>query len=147
MGLSKKDREMIFNKYNGRCAYCGCELNKGWHADHLKPVRRKMKYCREKKRHVVTGELRHPKRECLANYNPACASCNINKHAMSLEDFRELVFGFVKSLNRDSTQYKIAKRYGFIVEVEKPLLFYFETFNGERGAQENSPSLPAPTYK
>ena len=127
MPLSKKDREHIFNKYNGRCAYCGCELVKGWHADHLKPVRRKIKYCREKGRHVVTA-LRHPKRDCLENYNPACASCNINKHSMNIEDFRNLVFGFLKSLNRDSTQYKIAKRYGFIIEVEKPLLFYFETF-------------------
>ena len=47
---------------------------------------------------------------------------------MNLEDFRKLVGGFVKSLNRDSTQYKIAKRYGFLVEVEKPVVFYFETF-------------------
>ncbi|WP_460916053.1 hypothetical protein, partial [Spirosoma areae] len=33
----------------------------------------------------------------------------------------------VKSLNRDSTQYKIAKRYGFIEEIQKPVVFYFET--------------------
>lgn len=59
---------------------------------------------------------------------PACASCNINKHSMSVEEFRKLVGGFITSLNRDSTQYKIAKRYGFIVEIEKPVVFYFETF-------------------
>ncbi len=47
---------------------------------------------------------------------------------MSIEDFRKLVAGFIKSLNRDSTQYKIAKRYGFIVEIEKPVLFYFEDY-------------------
>jgi len=47
---------------------------------------------------------------------------------MSIEEFRKLVGGFIKSLNRDSTQYKIAKRYGFIVEVEKKVVFYFETF-------------------
>lgn len=45
---------------------------------------------------------------------------------MKLEDFRKLIGGFVTSLNRDSTQYKIAKRYGFILEVEKPVVFYFE---------------------
>ena len=128
MALSKKERENLYNKYGGRCAYCGCLLEKGWHADHLKPVRRKMKYCHNKGHHIATGEVRYPKRDCLDNYNPACASCNINKHQMNLEDFRSLVGGFIKSLNRDSTQYKIAKRYGFIKEVEMPVVFYFETF-------------------
>jgi hypothetical protein len=131
MALSKKSREAIFNKYGGRCAYCGCTLAKGWHADHLKPIRRKMKYCSVQQRDIPTGELRYPKREVLENYNPACASCNINKHSMSLEEFRNLVGGFLKSLNRDSTQYKIAKRYGFIIEVEQPVVFYFEKVRTE----------------
>ena len=30
--MTKKERELIFNKYNGKCAYCGCELKKGFHA-------------------------------------------------------------------------------------------------------------------
>ena len=50
---------------------------------------------------------------------------------MSIEDFRKLIGGFIKSLNRDSTQYKIAKRYGFIEEVEKPVVFYFESYASE----------------
>ena len=33
--MTKKERELIFNKYNGKCAYCGCELKKGWHIDHI----------------------------------------------------------------------------------------------------------------
>lgn len=126
MALSKKDRAAIFAKYNGHCAYCGCELGKGWHADHLKPVRRKMKFCHDKQRHVPTGEVRYPKRDCPENFNPACPSCNINKHSMSLEDFRSLIGGFIKSLNRDSPQYRIAKRYGFVIEVDQPVLFHFE---------------------
>ena len=47
---------------------------------------------------------------------------------MSLEKFRALVSGFIVSLNRDSTQYKIAKRYGLIKEDIKPVSFYFETY-------------------
>ncbi len=54
---------------------------------------------------------------------------------MNLEDFRKLVGGFLKSLNRDSTQYKIAKRYGFVVEVEKPVIFYFETMAEKQSRQ------------
>ena len=59
---------------------------------------------------------------------PACASCNINKHAMKLEDFRSLVAGFMKHLNERNTQYKIAKRYGLVIEDQKPVIFYFEQY-------------------
>jgi 5-methylcytosine-specific restriction endonuclease McrA len=115
--MTKKDREAVFNKYEGRCAYCGCELSKGWHTDHLKPVRRSVR---------KNGRLRYPNRDCLENCMPACASCNINKHQMSLEDFRNLIAGFMKHLNERNTQYKIAKRYGLVVEVDKEIKFYFE---------------------
>ncbi len=115
--VTKKERQLVFEKYDGRCAYCGCVLTPGWHIDHLKPKRRK-KYKKD--------ECRYPQRECIENYMPACASCNINKHAMKLEDFRQLVAGFMKHLNERNTQYKIAKRYGLVIEQEKPVIFYFE---------------------
>ncbi len=57
---------------------------------------------------------------------PACASCNINKHALKLEDFRQLVAGFMEHLNERNTQYKIAKRYGLVIEQENTVVFYFE---------------------
>ncbi len=117
--MTNKERQLIFEKYNGKCAYCGCMLTRGWHIDHLKPIRRK-KYKR--------GECRYPQRECSENYMPACASCNINKHAMKLEDFRQLVAGFMKHLNERNTQYKIAKRYGLVIEQEKPVIFHFEQY-------------------
>lgn len=50
---------------------------------------------------------------------------------MSIEDFRKLVSGFITSLNRDSVQYRIAKRYGLLQETEKPVVFYFEQYNNE----------------
>ena len=29
--ISKKTREIVYNKYNGHCAYCGCEIEmKDW---------------------------------------------------------------------------------------------------------------------
>ncbi|GAB3937540.1 HNH endonuclease [Larkinella terrae] len=126
---TKKEREIIFNKFNGRCAYCGCELTKGWHVDELEPCIRNHRWDRQKRKFVHDGTYQHPERLNIDNQMPACASCNINKHSESLEGFRQLIAGFLKSLNRDSTQYKIAKRYGFIQEVEKPVVFYFETFN------------------
>lgn len=47
---------------------------------------------------------------------------------MSLEEFRSLIAGFIESLNKTITQYKIAKRYGLVKEFIEPVVFYFETF-------------------
>ena len=124
MKVSKKDREEIYKKYNGRCAYCGCILQKGWHIDELLPVKRNWIMVGKKK--VFDGTCEYPERFNIDNQMPSCPSCNINKHSMSLENFRKFIKGFIISLNRDSTQYKIAKRYGLVIETNKPLKFYFE---------------------
>lgn len=125
--MKKSEREIVFNKYGGKCAYCGTNLVKGWHVDHLEAIERKSVYDRGKGRFIPDGTCRRPENETMSNYMPSCASCNINKHSMPLESFRDLITGFIKSLNRDSTQYKIAKRYGLVQEDIKPIVFYFET--------------------
>lgn len=40
MKLSKAERAALKQKFDGRCAYCGCELGDRWHADHVRPVTR-----------------------------------------------------------------------------------------------------------
>ncbi len=157
--MKKQDREIIFNKYGGKCAYCGCELTKGWHVDEIVPCKRKYKtisghYVNENgdviddsrldelnekfgkglltwvppKRNVFAG-YENPDALTVGNQMPACASCNINKHSDSLEDFRKRIKKFVQSLNEYSVQYKIAKRYGLINETDIEVKFYFETIN------------------
>ncbi len=122
-----KSRDIVFNKFHGNCAYCGCGLGKGWHIDHLKPVIRSREYRRDiggKKHYRVT--TKHPERDCIENKMPACASCNINKRDQSIEQFRMMIKKFIQSLNNNSVQYKIAKRYGLIVESDIDVIFYFE---------------------
>lgn len=134
--MKKADRQKVFDKYGGRCAYCGCELGRGWHVDELEPIRRKNKmiggYRDEAgewvERRLVPDGYMHPERLNIDNQMPACASCNINKHSGSLEEFRRMIAGFMKHLNEINTQYKIAKRYGLVTETIKPIVFYFETF-------------------
>lgn len=130
-------RQKIYNKYNGKCAYCGCELQKGWHVDEIEPVRRGWEYVKdengeriwdkEKRDWKIKNNVMHPERFNIDNQNPSCASCNINKHSYSLEEFRSLIGGFMKHLNERNTQYKIAKRYGLVQETNKEVKFYFET--------------------
>lgn len=121
-------REIIRMKFNNKCAYCGCELTNSWHIDEIEPCRRNMKWNKNKTAYVHDGTYEHPERLHIDNQYPACASCNINKHSMSLEHFRSLIAGFMKHLNEINTQYKIAKRYGLVIEQDKPVIFYFETF-------------------
>lgn len=114
--MKKKDRILIFEKYNGKCAYCGCELVKGWHVDHIEPIVRNN-----------DGTCENPHNKTFKNYNPSCASCNINKHSMTLEQFRMSIKKYVESLNKYSVQYKMAKKFGLIKEKPIEVVFYFET--------------------
>lgn len=155
INMKKSDREKIYNKYGGRCAYCGDPLSKGWHVDEIEPCIRKKKTIHAHWKHKETGEIlvpndfrkkydnpdeweyigaktvndgfRFPERLHNNNQNPACASCNINKRDQSVEQFREFIKGFMKHLNNISTQYKIAKRYGLITETNIEVKFYFES--------------------
>ena len=125
--MTKKDRQIVFDKYKGKCAYCGCELQKGWHVDHIEPIVRDFIYNKRKQRLETNGICRNPENENLQNYNPSCPSCNIQKNSYTLEQFRENIKEFVNSLNQYSTQYKFAKKYGLIQETEIEVKFYFET--------------------
>lgn len=122
----KGERLIVFNKYGGRCAYCGCELDKSFHVDHLVAIRRRQRYDLKLTKWVDDG-CDNPEMDCLENKMSSCPSCNINKHSGSLEDFRQLILGFMRHLNEVNTQYKIAKRYGLVHEDIKPVVFYFET--------------------
>ena len=116
MKLSKSEREIVYAKYDGKCAYCGCELQKGWHADHIEPI----------VRNWTNGTCEKPENHNVQNFNPSCASCNIQKSSLTLEQFRRQIKQFINSLNQYSTQYKFAKRYGLINETEIEVKFYFE---------------------
>lgn len=130
MKMSKK-RQAIWDKSGGKCWYCGCDLpEKGWHADHFEPVRRDLKLVFDSKNncHKLTSDktMMHKDRDTEENKVPSCASCNIIKSSQTLEGFRATISGFIKSLNRDSTQYKFSKRYGLIKESKIEVKFWFE---------------------
>lgn len=152
--MKKKDRELIFNKFGGRCSYCGDELQKGWHIDHSEPIRRKTKITGRifvtkdtgtiaTEADIETGNYKilpsrtvpdgchKPEYDNIENMMPACPSCNINKHSMNIEEFRSFIARFIKSLNKTNVQYKVSKRYGLIKETMKPVVFYFETLKNK----------------
>lgn len=116
--MNKKERQIVFKKFGGKCAYCGCELKKGWHVDHLQPLYRNL---------YKPGCMR-PENKNKDNLMPSCASCNNYKSTFGLETFRKEIGLLVQRLNKTFTQYKIAKRFGLIEETGIDIEFYFETF-------------------
>lgn len=131
MKITKQQRESLYKKYGGRCAYCGCSLIKGWHVDHIVPVIRIRKSYKDAygKPHYYISGTQHPELETIENMNPSCASCNINKRGQTLEKFRDMITKFMIHLNESSVQYKIAKRYGLVKESGVKVVFYFEYYN------------------
>jgi hypothetical protein len=134
MKLTKAQRATLRAMFGGRCAYCGCELGDKWHADHFEACERKLKYDRVSKRLVPTGEFHKPENNRLDNFRPACAPCNIDKHAMKLEDWREKLARTLEVLKRNYPTYRHALRFGMLEEKPAPIVFYFERLSAKETA-------------
>lgn len=123
-------RQKVFAKTSGYCYLCGCELNKGWHIDHVDPLAPPvsadgfsgtlpyMSYLEKKERRKVNDNIN--------NMMPACPSCNINKRNKSIEDFRIFIYQMLQNLNKRNVPFIICKRYGLLTENNIEIKFYFE---------------------
>ena len=108
MNVSQLTRLMVYQKYHGRCAYCGRKIGySDMQVDHFIPQR-------------SGGD------DDLENLMPACRMCNHYKRAHSLETFREYIQEIPRKLMERNYIYKVGVAYGNVVENEKPIRFYFE---------------------
>lgn len=126
-------REKIFDKSGGRCWYCGCELKKGWHADHFHPIVRDV-VPNVDKRGVTIGyktgkECRYPELDTFENLVPSCPQCNNFKHSLPIEAYRSLISDqFINTL-KQSTGLRQLQRLGLIDIAPKPVVFWYEKNN------------------
>lgn len=105
--INKKQREQIYNKYNGRCAYCGQKIEyKEMQVDHIKA-----KY--------LGGEDR------IENYVPSCKLCNFYKSTLDIEEFRKRIETIPQRLNRIFI-FRLAVKYGLIEIKNKKIKFLGE---------------------
>ena len=123
--LSKVERQQVYEKCGGRCAYCGCEIPfKGFNVDHVLCLR--------------NFEYMDESIDTIANMFQSCRSCNQYKSTYDLETFRKMLSGIPKRLARDVSTYNIAVRFGLVEEHNKPIQFYFERHGGQsQKAREN----------
>lgn len=126
MKLSKSQRAALREKFGGRCAYCGEELGDRWHADHIEPVVRNDWFKRAGFPVETHRPPDYPERDTLENMNPACAPCNLDKHSLTLENWRALMQRSNEVLMRDVSTFRRAVRYGLVELKATPIVFYFE---------------------
>lgn len=121
MKLTKAQRATLKGMFGGVCAYCGKPLGDRWHADHFEPIVRN-DFGRDPK-----APPRWPERDNVANLMPACAPCNIDKHSMSLEEWRRKLQQACRVLADHTATYRHAVRFGLVQETGARIVFHFET--------------------
>lgn len=125
--ISKKEREAVFQKYDGHCAYCGKVLEyKEMQVDHLIP------YQRERFGRYTEDEI-----WCFKNYMPSCRRCNHYKRAHNLETFRRYIAEIPKKLS-DLYIFKVGLDYHLCGTNEHQIVFYFETVEQTKYLKERT---------
>ena len=127
MALTKKQRQQVWDKSDGHCWYCGCELPlKGWHADHVEPIRRYKDFRITDKCVEHFSSCDNPHLDTVENMVPACKKCNLFKGVYSVEDFRKEIGHQVDRARSYSVNFRTAERFGLIEIKIAPIVFWFE---------------------
>lgn len=105
--ISKEKRAKVYNKYNGRCAYCGCKLTKNNKTvDHWVPI-------------SGGGDNN------IDNLYPCCLQCNKDKGNESLVLLRLKLAWNTLTITDFSSFHNLMKK----VRKQK---FYYEMMNGAK---------------
>lgn len=130
MNISKKHREIIKNKFGGRCAYSGTILEDDWQVDHVIP-----------KKHLIQKYDDITNHNDIENLVPCQKIINHYKRSYDIELFRTWLLGGLhnrlkrlpknpkvqKSIKHKEYMFKVAGYFG--ITEDKPFtgIFYFET--------------------
>ena len=117
----KIDRQKVYEKYNGHCAYCGRKIEyNDLQVDHFVAKR----VCNE------SGS------DDFSNLMPACRMCNHYKRAADIETFRnDLLGGLIKRLTKICI-FRVALDYGMITINGWDKKFYYEKNGIDKTRQE-----------
>lgn len=118
--ISKNLRQQVYEKYNGHCAYCGCELEmKDMQVDHIFSVAK----AKWKKDEI---DLNH-----IDNLMPSCRSCNYYKDTCSIDTFRKNLKTLMERVKKPFI-YRLAEKYDMVEEKMWDGSFYFEKVDENR---------------
>lgn len=122
----KINRQEVYNKCDGHCAYCGKDITlKQMQVDHKEPLFR----------NSTNEELQWYKRTRgtneMDNLLPSCARCNRWKSTYTIEEFRKEISLQIQRLNNYSSNYRMVKDYNLIQETNNTVVFYYEKGVGD----------------
>jgi len=124
MGTVKINREEVYQKCNGRCAYCGVEITiKQMQVDHIIPHWHTCTEEEVKRMGLVKGSHE------IDNLKPSCSRCNKWKSTYTIEKFREVIETSINRLERDTPNFRLARDYGLLMINENKVIFYYETLH------------------
>ena len=116
----KENRIAVYNRFGGRCAYCGIELDiDNFQVDHLRALKR--------------GELNVDRDYSFDNCMPSCKQCNASKSSFTLEQWRKELELKVARLNKYHSIYRICKSFNLVNESGNCVIFHFEIYNQQNG--------------
>ena len=122
---SKKQRESLRLKFNGKCGYCG-ELMVKMQADHIEPVTRLTTDPYGQPLPASERRFLNPEQNVVANMMPSCAQCNNSKGGYKLEEWRSLIERAHEIVAREKPIFRAAVRLGTIEITGNPIVFHFE---------------------
>jgi len=123
----KIDRQKVYDKCLGHCAYCGVEITlKQMQVDHIEPHWHTLTEDQAVRAKIVKGS------HDLDNLNPSCARCNKWKSTYSVEHFRKVVETSLDRLERDTPNFRLARDFGLIEVKPKSVVFYYEASPNEQ---------------
>jgi len=137
----KARRQKVYEKYGGRCAYCGTKIEyKDMQVDHLIPQRLFTAYDLTKdysqewfKKEFFAKSL---DKDDPSNLMPSCRSCNHYKGAEPLKAFRYWMNTIHERIEKIYIV-RVALRYGIVKLCPFDGEFYFEKFkNNDNGGDE-----------
>ncbi|QSR18423.1 HNH endonuclease [Novosphingobium sp. KA1] len=123
---TKRQRDALRAKFDGKCAYCGCDLGKTMHADHIEPVIRITTDAWGKPLPADEKRMIKPERNRVGNMMPACAPCNIHKGGYPLEAWRAYIQRSAEIVRKQTSTFRTGERFGIITVSAEPVIFYFE---------------------
>ena len=105
-------RRKVYEKYNGHCAYCGCELQiSKFDVDHFLPDRQDNR---------------------IENLMPSCRECNLFKSDLSIEDFRMMIRGLPLKMFRENANIRFLSKYSLVIAPRVKVVFHYETVQNQR---------------
>lgn len=115
--IPKKVRQVVYDMFDGHCAYCGCEIEyKKMQVDHIVS-------------HMINKGI-----DDISNYYPSCRDCNKFKMCSPIDIFRKNIKDTIKTCSNRNKNYlwdRIYRKYELDIESNKDIVFYFEKENTE----------------